>query len=157
MVKRAVIVGVVLLVLLASAFAGLWLGAQGVGAQSPIATPTPEVTPAPEPEPVGLPENPTDVISWLGWLAGGGAGAFVAVWIEKRPWFQRVKPEHKRLVVLAAVGIVALIPQIVSDVVPAGVWEFIQPYFATVVAAILIGYPASQVVHTYVNKRTQLL
>lgn len=104
-----------------------------------------------------LPENPTDIVGVLLWLAGGGAGAFVAVWIERQGWFQRVPPEYKRAVVMAAIALVALIPQVVMDVMPAAVWEAVGPYFSTVVAAILLGYPASQVLHVAVNKRASLI
>lgn len=97
--------------------------------------------------------NPTDLSAVLIWLAGGGAGMFVAVWIEKQRWFQQIAGQYKPMVVMTGIIIVALIPRLLLDFVPANVWEVIQPYFATVVTAILVGYPLSQVFHEWVNRQ----
>ena len=97
-------------------------------------------------------EDPTDLMQVLVWLASGGAGAFVAVFIEKQKWFQKFNAFGKQALVLLGVVLVALIPQLLIDLVPMNVWDTVGPYFATVITAVLLGYPVSQLMHKTVNK-----
>jgi len=97
--------------------------------------------------------DPTDFQGVLVWLASGGAGAFIAVWIEKQKWFQAIASHYKPVVVLGCIIVVALIPRVLLDFVPAGVWAAVQPYFATIVTAVLVGYPLSQLFHEVINRQ----
>lgn len=99
--------------------------------------------------------DPTNFQGVLIWLAGGGAGAFIAVWIEKQKWFQNVAGHYKPVVVLGSIVIVALIPRVLLDFVPTGAWAVVQPYFATIVTAILVGYPLSQLFHEVINRQAE--
>ena len=103
--------------------------------------------------PGGAPEDPADLTGVLVWLAGGGAGAFVAIMLEKQKWFQKIASQYKPLVVLASIAVVALIPQLLLDLVPSSWWDVMGPYFTTLMTAILAGYPLSQIFHVQINKR----
>lgn len=93
-------------------------------------------------------QDPTDLRDVIGWLAGGGAGAYLAIWLEKKQWFQNIKSEYKPITVLACIGGIALIAQIALNFIPDNVWDVIGPYFTTIMSAILVGYPVSQMVHS---------
>lgn len=123
--------------------------AQAGPGDSPLPTPTPPV-PVPDINIPGL-EDPTDLLKVLPWIAAGGAGPFVAVWIEKQKWFQAIESRYKPTVVMVTVASVALAAKLLIDFVPASVWAVIAPYFGIVVVAILIGYPLSQFTHRSVN------
>lgn len=132
---------------------------------SPLPTPTPPPTtqpiPTASPTPPPLlpktgetlwPEDPTNLFDVLTWLISGGAGAFVAVWIEKQRWFQPIAGQWKPTVVMGCIALTALLPKLLFDFMPVMVWETLAPYFSVVVTAILLGYPVSQVFHKFVNK-----
>jgi len=104
------------------------------------------------PVPVSVPlGDPTNLRAVLVWLASGGGGVAVALWIEKQKWFNKVDSSYKPIVVMAFIAGVALVPQLMLNFIPENVWEVIGPYFATVVAALLIGYPLSQYTHVHIN------
>jgi hypothetical protein len=90
-----------------------------------------------------------NLVSFLGWLAGG-AGAMVAVAFlaERIPWFQKKSSQTKGLIILGASLVVGLGSYAVVTFVTPAVLAAIQPFFQ-VAAIIVVGWLASQWGHSF--------
>lgn len=96
--------------------------------------------------PIAGPDNPTDLLAVLGWLAAGGAGPAIAFALNKLPWFRAIENDNVKLgIVVTCVVIVPLTAKVAIDLVPPHIWPLVQPYWATAVGALLLGWPASQI------------
>lgn len=96
--------------------------------------------------PISGPENPTDLLAVLGWLAAGGAGPAIAFALNKLAWFKALENGNAKLaIVVTCVVIIPLLAKVAIDLVPPHIWPLIQPYWATAVGALLLGWPASQI------------
>lgn len=100
-------------------------------------------------------EDPTDLRAVVTWLASGGGGAFVALWVEKQKWFQELGADNKKFVVVVFIGGLAIASKLLLDFIPEPVWVVIAPYFTVVMTAVLVGYPVSQLFHFTVNKHPE--
>ena len=93
-----------------------------------------------------------DVVDVLSLLAQGvGAGFVLSFLAEKSQWFQALKPEVKSWLIFGLSVGLPVLAQLLLMVVPASVWEAIQPFWMAL-AGGFISWAGSQAAYLGIIK-----